>query len=120
MGFLAAVLGLVNFVFSSILCCFTFPRFVLHIMVKWYFFLSVFSILMLVGLASDVCTNVCKEISRSDMTCSLSIAPGAGVAIAASFFFAVAGVATFFLPAKGEPIAPAQKTQAKAKDNEQV
>lgn len=115
MGFLAGSLGLVNFVFSSILCCMTLPRFALIIIVKWYFILGMFSILMLVGLASDICKNVCDCT-----TCSLSMAPGARIAIAASSFFVVAGVATIFLEKKGEPVAPAQKAEDEAKDEEQA
>jgi hypothetical protein len=117
MGFIAGVFGLVNFLLSTILCCMAFPRIVLQFMAFGYLFLGVFSILMLVGLYSEVCNNACMVLPYCT-TCSMSIGPGARTSIAAFFLFAGAGIATLFLKEKEQTAPNAQ--EAKAKDEEEA
>jgi hypothetical protein len=123
MGFIAGVLGLVNTLLSTILCCMVFPRIALQFMAFGYLFLGVFSILMLVGLASDICNNACVWTPLC-ITCSMSMGPGARLSIVAFFLFAGAGIATLFLKEKEQTALNTQEAQAenktKAKDEEEA
>jgi len=115
MGFIAGILGLVFIVLSTILCCMRLPRLAVQIMAGVYLVLGFCSILMLVGLASDVCNNACQWTPPCTQ-CTLSMAPGARMAIVAFFLFAGAGVTTYCM--KEKEFAPDQ--DEKAKDEEQA
>jgi len=122
MGIVAGIFGLVLFILSCILCCLTFPPIVVKIMAGGYLVMAAASILMLVALASDTCTNICNSLDYSVCTsCKLELGTGCYLAIVAFIFFVGAGIATFFLK-ETEPVTSEVRNkampEAAAKDEE--
>jgi hypothetical protein len=117
MGWLASILGLVLLIMSFIPCCMVVPRLAVKLVAAGYLLLGVFSILMLVGLASDVCSTVCQWIPLCTQ-CSLSMGPGSCMCIVAFLMFAGASVATFYL--KECEAVVAVDTDAKDKEKQAV
>jgi hypothetical protein len=113
MGWLASILGLVFLIMSFMPCCMVVPRLTMKLVAAGYLLLGVFSILMLVGLASDVCSTACQWIPLCTQ-CSLSMGPGARMCIVAFLLFAGASVATFYLKEREAVVA----VDADAKDKE--
>lgn len=118
MGFLAGILGIVNLVLSFIPCCMAVPRLAVQLVAAGYLLLGIFSILMLVGLASDVCSTACQWLPLCTQ-CSLSMAPGARMSIVAFFMFAGASVATLYLREREVVVAGATEPEEKENDKEE-